>query len=348
MSLAPTTSQVSESLNALLSGAGVATLDGSGWISVTGPDRVRWLNGMVTNNVAALMPGQGCYCFVLSAQGRIQADLHAFASADAILLETDRRRVPALIELLEKFLIMDEVELADEREHFSGVLIAGPRAAKILAAIGLDTTTLAPLKFVEVTWRGINVRLLHAESPLIPRYELWIAPAGSAALLSALIEAGAATAPQQALEQLRILEGTPVFGVDIRDRDLPQETGQSRRALHFSKGCYLGQEIVERIHSRGNLRRTFSAFNLQGDVPLLPSPLFVGEDREKAVGELTSCAQVNLHGELAILALGYIRRDALERTLPISYAGGVATAAPAPFRSSATVSNNHASQPVIA
>ena len=136
--------------------------------------------------------------------------------------------------------------------------------------------------------------------------------------------------PPPPLEAFRILSGTPRYGVDIRNtataHDLPQETAQTR-ALHFSKGCYLGQEIVERIRSRGNVHRTFSGFELTGALPA-PGTTLTAEG--KPAGELTSVAAIPLATPVQ-LALGYIRREALERKLPLDYPGGTATPIPLPY-----------------
>ena len=327
--IAPSSAQLQ--LEALLGHAGLAPLPDTGWIKITGEDRVRWLNGMTTNSIQALKPGESNYNFFLSAQGRIQGDAVALMLEDSILLGTAAARVPALLELLDRFVIMDDVELS---EHPSfGILVAGPRAAQSLAAIGIATPDLAPLNFTTRDWRGQKVGVMHAHSPLVPRFELWAEdPAIIAELTEALAAAGAAPVDSEAVTHLRILEGTPLYGIDIRDKDLPQETGQTR-ALHFAKGCYLGQEIVERIRSRGNVHRTFHAFQLTGDLPIANAIL---EFEGKPVGELTSVASIPLATGGIQLALGYIRREALElsqlRKSSIIYTGGTAIAIAAPYR----------------
>ncbi len=162
-------------------------------------------------------------------------------------------------------------------------------------------------------------------------------------LFEALQNAGAPSCEPQSLEWLRILEGTPLYGADIRDRELPQETGQAR-ALHFAKGCYLGQEIVERIRSRGNVHRTFSGFRLEGELPAAGSPL---EADSKQVGELTSVAAIPLpadDGTIINLGLGYIRREALDRGTPIHYPGGTAVPVSLPFFAAAPSVQRPASQ----
>jgi folate-binding protein YgfZ len=316
-------------LHALLAGTAFAPLDQTGWIKLTGDDRVRWLNGMTTNSIQQLQPGQGNYNFLLSAQGRIQGDAYAFAHVDHLLLETGRTHVPALLELLDRFIIMDDVLLEDVSAQRHGLLCAGPTAAATLEDLGIDAAALEPLALRSLTWKGFEITILRAYSPLVPRFELWTEDAAVAeALAEALAGAGAASVNADALEQLRLLEGTPRYAVDIRDRELPQETEQAR-ALHFAKGCYLGQEIVERIRSRGNVHRTFHAFLLTGDLAPAGTAL---ESDGKPVGELTSALTIPLPTGSVQLALGYIRREALDRGLPLRYAGGEAAPISVPFR----------------
>ena len=314
-------------LAALLQSAGVSRLDQTGWIRVTGEDRVRWLNGMVTNSVQQLTEGDGNYSFVLSVQGRIQGDATIFAEPDALLIETASSQIPTLMPLLDRFIIMDDVELTDTSADAHGLLLAGPHAASVLAKTGIDVNSLEANRRHSAEWNAAQIKVIHAYSPLVPRYELWGTPDTIADLPEALQTAGAVLCEPPALEWLRILEGTPVYGADIRDRELPQETAQTR-ALHFAKGCYLGQEIVERIRSRGNVHRTFTGFQLEGELPAAGSPL---EADGKQVGELTSVAAIPLPGGTVQIALGYVRREALDRNLPLQYSGGSATAVSLPF-----------------
>jgi folate-binding protein YgfZ len=223
------------------------------------------------------------------------------------------------------------------------LLVAGPKAASLLARIGLNVEDLGILQKRTMPWNTAQVSVLHVDSPLIPRFELWADADITPKLFEALQNAGAVLSAAQSLEWLRILEGTPLYGTDIRDRELPQETGQTR-ALHFSKGCYLGQEIVERIRSRGNVHRTFSAFRLNGELPAAGASL---EADGKQVGELTSVAAIPLPtdgGIIVQLALGYIRREALDRGLPLHYAGGVAAPISLPFSAAASSALRPASE----
>jgi folate-binding protein YgfZ len=299
-----------------------------GWIRVTGEDRVRWLNGMVTNSIQALAVGEGCFNFLLNAQGRIQGTATAFAEAEAILLETDRAQVAPMMAMLDRFIIMDDVELADISEERAGLLVVGPGAAGTIEAMGLlaegcGVGAAAGIRFAEVTWAGAAVRVQAMAGKVVARFELWSSPDTIEKLAKALGTAGAVAGGVESVEMLRLIEGTPKFGVDIRERELPQETGQMD-ALHFSKGCYLGQEIVERIRSRGAVHRTFAAFALRGEVPAAGAVLSAGG---KVVGELTSVGEVPAVPERVaggVMALGYIRREALEMRQEIGYEGGVA------------------------
>ena len=320
-------------LNALLTHAAHTPLPHTGWLRVTGSDRVRWLNGMVTNSIQALAPGEGCYNFLLNAQGRIQGDATAFLLDDAILLETTQPGPVA--SLLDHYIIMDDVELAHITEGRSGLLLAGPSAQRVLQNLGLPAPE--PIHLAQTAFAGQSLEVIGAYSPLVPRFELWASPQTVDALIQAVASAGVTAASPEAFEQLRMLEGIPCYGTDIRDRDLPQETNQAR-ALHFNKGCYLGQEIVERIRSRGQVHRTFSGFLLKGDLPAVNTPLTADTaPGARPVGELTSVGAIDhpTAGHLQ-LALGYIRREFLPSAPGVAapnlyYAGGTANAVSTPF-----------------
>jgi folate-binding protein YgfZ len=323
-------------LRALLTGAAVAPLEETGWIKVTGDDRVRWLNGMVTNSIQQLKPGEGCYNFVLNAQGRIQGDLTAWMLEDSILLQSGRQQLPALLAHLDHFIIMDDVELTDISDQRKGILIAGPDALRTVQQLGgtpcstpaLGAQLSGDLTLKQTAYLSSPVLLIHAYSPLVPRFEIW-GDSETMAKIDSELANSVPKATAEALDQLRILSGTPRYGTDIRDRDLPQETGQTR-ALHFSKGCYLGQEIVERIRSRGNVHRTFSGFELDG---ILPSAASILEADGKPVGELTSVASIQLPGtpNPRSLARGDVRREAVDRGLALQFPGGTATPISLPY-----------------
>ncbi len=326
-------SNSAQELRALLSTAGVYDRGWRALLVCTGEDRVRWLNGMVTNHVGALAQNHGCYAFVLNAQGRIQGDLNIYQRGDEFWLDTDIAQAATLTAFLEHYIIMDDVALAP-LSATACLGIAGPRAAAALMQLGLNADGMEPLQMRAHTWRGNTCTLIAAHSPITPRYELWLAQDQTQSLWQALLDAGAIPCGAHAIEQLRILEGTPVYGRDITARDLPQETAQMR-ALHFTKGCYLGQEIVERIRSRGNVHRTFSGFMLGSGfaaeaVSSTEKAALLSENQP--VGDITSAANIVLpDGREEVFALGYVRRESLDRKSELRCNGSIATPSALPF-----------------
>jgi len=299
-----------EEFSALLNGCGVYDLGFRARIAITGGDRVRWLNGMVSNNVRDLAVGHGIYAFLLSPQGRILGDMHVYNDGERLIVETDRSQIEKIMATFDHFIIMDDVELADISPNETTIGLAGPGARTILNAAGIEISELQPLQMVTPTCKcdcdcgGCTV--IRGENMQAKCYEVWLAPADAYKTWKALVTAGATPTGSETLEIQRIAAGIPLYGVDIRERDLPQETEQMR-ALNFNKGCYVGQEIVERIRSRGSVHRTFTGFVFEGGAAIPAGAKILAEEKE--VGETTST--VNLHtpvGERG-MALGYIRRE---------------------------------------
>src|SRR5882724_10603169 len=296
----------------LVEGCGVYTLDTRGKVLVTGEDRTRWLNGMVTNNVRDLAPSHGLYAFLLNAQGRIQGDLYAFNRGDRIVLDVDCAQAAKLIGLFDHYIVMDDVVIEDVTNQLAAVGVQGPKAKAALETAGIAVPELEPLQLAGLTWRGAEITLLRAGAWKGEAYEIWVGPEKVSALTEALQEAGSAAVGAAAQRLYRMAAGIPLFREDIRERDLPQETGQER-ALHFAKGCYVGQEIVERIRSRGQVHRVFSGFELT-------APCVAGDKIEadgKEVGEITSTANFSGPEKNRWIGLGYLRREAFGKTLTI-------------------------------
>src|SRR5271166_5194150 len=257
-------SGIQPELAALTASAGIYDLGYSAFLKITGSDRLRWLNGMVTNTVQSLEDDHWNYSFLLNAQGRILGDAAIYRFSDHILLQTDRAQIARLAAHLDHFIIMDDVELHELDASTTSIGIAGPRSSDILSSLGL--TPPAEDAFIAAKLGDVEVTVVHAHSPIAPRYELWLPVASLPEIWTALLAAGAAPCGVSAVEALRILSATPLYGVDIHERYLAQETAQAR-ALNFSKGCYLGQEIVERIRSRATIHRTLQQFSLTGTPP---------------------------------------------------------------------------------
>ncbi|HXJ90408.1 MAG TPA: glycine cleavage T C-terminal barrel domain-containing protein [Candidatus Binatia bacterium] len=295
---------------ALRTGCGVYDLGYRAKISLTGGDRVRWLNGMVTNNIRDLAVGQGVYAFLLNPQGHILGDLHAYNRGEAIFVDTDRRQSEKILSTFDHYIIMDDVEVKDLTDSLTSLGVAGPKSREVLAAAGIAVPEAEPLQIFEAKCTCncdcVQCTAVRGEDPAYESYELWLAPQDVKKTWEALRANGAIQVGSEALEMHRIANGIPLYGVDIRERDLPQETEQAR-ALNFNKGCYIGQEIVERIRSRGSVHRKFAGFIADAAQPIIAGTKIVSGEKE--VGEITSVAPLRQSGAEKNVALGYIRRE---------------------------------------
>jgi folate-binding protein YgfZ len=342
----------------LVSGAAVHDLGWQRRVAVRGEDRFRWLSGMVTNTVNDLFPNSGAWNLVLNAQGRIQGDLTVwreseemspqrrktaastvkvaevavdrllgtpFAGESGLELEIAADQYDKLMAHLNQFIIMDDVELVPVGEELAGearaetVLgLTGPQASEVLERVGLPVLA-QPMTATSVEWNGWDFRIFRGYGVLAQHYEFSLPPAGLTKLWSCLRAGGAGSVGCAALEAFRIAEGIPVYGIDMAERDLPQETSQLR-ALHFNKGCYLGQEIVERIHSRGSVHRHLRPLELAGPAPDTGTELTL-EDGTVA-GQITSAVELPLTQGARVFALAMLRAEAEVHTQTFNYKSG--------------------------
>src|SRR6266478_554136 len=150
--------------HALVSGSGVYDLSLRAKISLTGEDRVRWLNGMVTNNIRDLAPGRGVYAFLLNPQGHILGDLYAYNRGESLLVDTDRSQVEKILGVFDKYIIMDDVEVADFSDKLTAIGIAGPKAREALRGAGLEVPELRPLQFAELDWQEMRLTLVRGDN----------------------------------------------------------------------------------------------------------------------------------------------------------------------------------------
>ena len=290
----------------LRDGCGVYDLGFRAKIGLTGGDRLRWLNGMVTNNVRDLGVGQGVYAFLLNPQGHILGDLYAYNRGESIVVDTDCGQMEKILATFDHYIIMDDVEVTNLGEQLTALGIAGPKSRERLAAAGFAIPELRPLQAQSAVWQGTECALVRGEDAEHLSYEVWMVPGNVRAFWDAFVAAGAAPVGSEALELQRVVAGVPRYGVDIRERDLPQETEQAR-ALNFNKGCYVGQEIVERIRSRGAVHRKFTGFIVEGTTQIEVGTKIVAGEKE--VGEITSAVELQTSGGDKTVALGYIRRE---------------------------------------
>ncbi len=305
--------------DAFYSGAALADLSARGRILATGEDRKRLLHALTTNQVEKLSAGQGAYAFFLNAQGRILADAILICREDLLLISVEAEAREKIYSHIDRYIIADDVTLSGITDSTCELALEGPQPASILASLGAPLPT-DPYAFTR--WNGIDIIL--ASSTGAPGYRL-IAPIEQLdSLTDSLTAAGAIQASSEEQDAVRIEHGTPRYGADITESCIPQETGLMH-ALSFNKGCYLGQEIVERVRSRGHVNRVLT--HLAIDAPAAPAPgaKIIAQDKEgngKPAGEITSAALSPRHG--GVRALGYIRAEALASAAALSVEGAPA------------------------
>jgi folate-binding protein YgfZ len=299
-----------EEFSALLNGCGVYDLGFRARLSITGGDRVRWLNGMVTNNIRDLAVGHSVYAFLLNPQGRILGDMVVYNQGDSLTVETDRSQIEKIVATFDHYIIMDDVEVVDVGETETALGLTGPNSRAALNRAGIEVPNLEPLQMItpqcNCDCECVECTVISGEETQPESYEIWLAPKDVYKTWQALLATGATPVGSEALELQRIAGGIPLYGVDIREKDLPQETEQMR-ALNFNKGCYVGQEIVERIRSRGNVHRKFSGFVAEGAGEIAAGDKIISGEKE--VGEITSVAILPAPWRKRTVALGYIRRE---------------------------------------
>ena len=314
---------------ALISGCGVYDLGWRAKIVLTGADRTRWANGMVTNNVRDLPEGHGNYNFLLNAQGRIQGDLYVYNLGDHLMVDTELRQKAKILELFDKYIIMDDVEVTDISDKLTAVAVQGPKSLEVLRRLGLTVAEdVEPLKVERTVWNGIGISVTRMASEIAMTFEIWLAAENAGKIWDALLAAGAKPVGTEALEMFRLAAGVPKYGQDITDKYIPQETEQFH-ALHFSKGCYLGQEIVERVRSRGAVHRHFAGFAISGPAPQSGAEIQVDGKR---AGEITSSRSIPVNGHQQTIAMGYIRKESGEPGTTVQVDGSEARVFQPPYK----------------
>ena len=225
-------------------------LSARGKIKLTGEDRARLLHAMTTNHIQQLTPGTGCYAFFLNDKGRVLADANVLCRPDYFLLDVEPETREPLYQHLDRFIIADDVTLEDATDSTATIAVEGPQAADVLRTRGRADSGSRVLD----AWIGINPWSRVSTPQAVPGSSSLPQPAEKAALIARLEAAGAEAADAEAARVVRLEHGKARYGEDISERFLAQEANQPQ-ALHFSKGCYLGQEIVERVRSRGQIHR---------------------------------------------------------------------------------------------
>jgi folate-binding protein YgfZ len=298
-----------------------------GLVLVSGPDRASYLQGLLTNDIVALKPGEGCYSAYLTPQGRMISDMSVHELGDVILLVLPVATKDTVLARLDQFLFSEDVQLGDVSSTLAALMIAGPEAAPLLAA-AMDT---GPGQLEALPPNGI-VRISRGEEVLLVRRA---ADVGGFAL-EVLAEAGAVSGIEQrlrdqgvealtpdAVELLRIEAGMPLFGRELEEDTIPLEAVIEVRAISFTKGCYVGQEVIIRVLHRGHgrvARRLVGLlFDRQTEAPPAGTLLRSGD---KELGSITSSAFSPVLERP--VALGYVKRDFAAAGTRVSTADGVA------------------------
>lgn len=291
-------------------------------LAFTGPDRMRYLNAILTNNIKDLKLGEGIVSLSLNPQGRIQAEVETYAEEQKLFCVSFAMIREKLIPALEHFIIMDDVTLTDETGRYGTLALEGPRAAKIVKGLtGIELETLAELewkdskvgKIIRRTVNGVLSAEFLCEQAQLP--ELWTV------LLHAAKASGGGPVGFTALNALRLEAGIPWFGYDFGEKQIPHEAGLENSHISYTKGCYTGQEIVERVRSRGQVNRVRALFQLSGEnLPVAETPIVFGG---KEIGYVTRAAyspafQTNI-------AMGYVRREQSALGSEVQIGGATAT-----------------------
>lgn len=297
---------------ALTTSAGVVDLSFRSRLCLMGADRAQFLHGQVTNDVNAIGSNSGCYAALVSNKGRMQSDLHIWRLADELLLDFEPGYGAAVTQRLEKFIVSDDVQVMDAAPHYGLVHIEGPTADAVIAQLQL----FSELPAKELTSTHVNdpalglMYLMNLSRAGSRGFDLFI-PVGSLGevagkLITAAQSIGGRACGWRALETARIEAGIPRFGVDMDETNLPPETGIESRAMNYRKGCYIGQEVLNRLHTMGNVTRALRGLILEKELTALP----VRGDKlamEKEIGRVTSAVfspRLNTN-----IALAYVRRE---------------------------------------
>ncbi len=282
-------------------------------LQFTGPDRVAYLPGMVSNNVEILSPGQGTHAAVLDIHGKIQADIRILCMQNHLLIDLWEALKEKVVNHLNRYLIADEVEINDLTDRYGIVSVQGPKSDHLLEGL-LKTNKLPSMELShdEFTDANARFRVVYASHTGEKGYDLIIEKKDLLPLMLSIQKTGKAHSIRwvgcQAQEMLRVEAGIPRYGTDMGEDKLLLETGLDN-AVSFQKGCYLGQEVVERINSRGHVNRKLVGLTLEGDQAARQGDAIYGGQSQ--IGEVTSSIFSPILK--CPLALGYVQREHIEQ-----------------------------------
>jgi folate-binding protein YgfZ len=312
--------------------AGLFALPGRGLVAVAGEDRVRWLDGMLSNDIARLAPGperSGCRALALTRKGRIVADVHVWLRPEALWLETDAAAIAGLLEHLGGLVVADDVRLGAAGPERSLLALEGPAAREVLERAAGRAVELAADAVVELEVAAAPLVAAAYGETGEEAFRIAVPARGSRGVVDALAAAGRClglvTGSAEAFEILRIEAGTPRFGAELGADVLPAEA-RLEAAIAFAKGCYTGQEIVARVESRGQVRRRLAGLRVEGGAAPARGDAIDAEG--VAVGEITSGCVSPACGAIG---LGFVRIPHEAPGTALRVGGRPARAAALPF-----------------
>jgi tRNA-modifying protein YgfZ len=304
-----------------------------GRIVVSGTERASYLQGLLTNDTSALSAGRGCYAAYLTAQGRMISDLYVYELGDVMLLMMDGGVKDAVMAKLDQFIFSEDVQLGDVTGTFAQIAVVGPEAAGVVAA-ALGSVTREALSAlpehgnVRVGWSGGAAIVTRITDSGGPGFDVYVERAQAAPLKAAFAAADVPEMDESTAETLRIEGGVPRFRRDMDEDTIPLEAGIESRAISFTKGCYVGQEVIIRVLHRGHGRVARRLVGIVVDGSEVPphGVRIVVDGRE--VGEITSSTMSPALQRP--IALGYVRRDFVEPGTKVTIEGvaGEVTALP--------------------
>ena len=280
------------------------------FFSFAGPDRHRYVNAILTSNVRDLRPGQGTVGLLLNPQGHILAEVETFAREESILASSHAVIRERTFATFDKFIIMDDVILEDVTDSTGSLDLAGPHVAALLVEFGVRKFVDWPLlAHEEINVGQIPCRLVRRELAGNPAATLITGrehlPTVWHELAVGVRNHGGRPAAMEALNSIRLECGIPWFGLDYDDKQIPHEAGLEHSHINYEKGCYTGQEIVERVRSRGHVNRRLTELRFSASEALAPGTKLLYEGNE--IGSVTSSAFSPRLGQA--IGLGYLRRE---------------------------------------
>ena len=319
--------------------AGVIDLGFRGRLCLTGADRVRLLNGQVTNDVKNLAPGAGCHAAFCSPKGRLVADVFIYALAQELLLDFEPGLTAALVQRLEHHIVAEDVQVVEVSPYYGLFSVQGPRAAEVIGRLGIFPEPPAkPCALVSVSDATLGeIYLMNQPRLGGSGYDLFVPTDALGAVFDKLVAAtrdvGGRAVGFTAFEAARFEAGIPRFGVEMDETHLPPEAGLDRDAISYTKGCYTGQETIARIRTYGSVTKALRGLRLADELATLPvkGDKLVKDGRE--VG--TIAGALKSPALRANLALAYVRKECnapgTEFTLRTAAGESAAKVVPLPF-----------------